>query len=156
MDYQTLFKRPFEFIAERLGPVDVPVIYFDGTPEMPEIGSCVKFRNITLVSNKPLNGYILKEGIYVKEGSDEIIGWYDHASLSIRAKNCMGYFATCNYPRTYIEKMFEQYLLGVDGRYCFILSDNTAEKLGFNSSSNSEDSSIVHEMTHAWVDDKGL
>ncbi|GEM_PF-4519666 len=159
MDYHTLFTRPFEFVAERLGPVEMPVVYCDADVEehQGELDPSKRytFGRVILVSNKELMDYREQNGLYIKElSSDEII---THFSALVRAIGTRGFYIDTTKPSLTEQDLFDadlfqcfqRDLLKPWDRYIFVASSKASKIIGRTSYHIPEEAIMVHELAHS-------
>lgn len=149
MDYNILFKRPFEFLNGRLGNVDATFLYLD--IDFKNSMSVHKPHELTLISNKQLPDYeksgdVYKKVCYISQLTDKAANIYSIIKRGPIYNN--------NPLTTNIEKI----LFGINEKYVFIPSHKSAKSIGIEHEYTlfPEDSIIAHELTHAWNDDFGL
>ncbi|MBI2583998.1 MAG: hypothetical protein HYW25_04995 [Candidatus Aenigmarchaeota archaeon] len=159
MDYRELLAKPFEFVAEKLSPVDVAAIFCDADVSVTEVRKPnyvgiinYDFRRATLVSNKPLKGYRQDSGVFLKEPSRHDLRRHaDALGHWIRRGPTYRQFSE-NHHEGY--KFMERELLGLGEDYAFVPSNASMKEANpdYPFRFIPEDSILVHEITHAWLD----
>ncbi len=159
MDHETLFTRPFEFVRERLGPVDVRVIYIDGTVTENDISNIppilgpirYKFHDCNLISNRQGNyGSYRKCGnIYLKDVSADHIA-SNRFALSKYIEHGNSFISEVKTSNSTNDIKLHNDIFETTDDYVFIISDRISGITRNPLAGIPEDAALVHELSHAW------